>query len=165
MKKIGIGVLVLGLLAAVYFLRDDSPGTPSPDTSTVTPGPNPGIQGNVVFHSNGGQTGIDVEIARSVYEHSKGLMDRTSLPHDQGMLFIFDEMAPRSFWMRNTRISLDIIYVDDRKKIVSIQKNAVPMSDESLPSSGPARYVIEVNGGFTDLYNILPGDSLSFQIP
>ena len=87
------------------------------------------------------------------------------MPHSQGMLFIFDDMSPRSFWMRNTRISLDIIFVDDKYKVVSIQKNAVPMSEESLPSEGPAKYVVEVNAGFTDLYNIRPGDSLTFRIP
>ena len=151
-------------LAAVFFYRNyDSSSATGPASEKTEAAPE--IQGSVIFHSAGESKKIDVEIARSIYEHSKGLMDRTSLPHNQGMLFIFEDMGPRSFWMRNTRIPLDIIYVDDRQRVVSIRKNAVPMSDESLPSEGPARYVVEVNAGFTDLYRIAPGDSLTFDIP
>lgn len=167
MKKTGIGVaLVLICLLAVFFFIKNREDAPSPgQTNSPATSENAGIQGNVTFFSGAEPRTVQVEVARSQYEHSKGLMDRTSLPHNQGMLFIFDEMAPRSFWMRNTRVSLDIIYVSDKMKVVSIQKNATPMSDESLPSTGPAQYVVEVNAGFTDLYNINPGDSLSFRIP
>ncbi len=167
MKKAGfwIIVLLLCLAGAFYYFRDDTPVVSPPDSAVTHPGSKPEIQGNVTFLGGDTPKTIDVEIARSAYEHSKGLMDRTSMPHNQGMLFIFDDMSPRSFWMRNTRISLDIIFVDDQYKVVSIQKNAVPMSEESLPSEGPAKYVVEVNAGFSDLYNIRPGDSLSFRIP
>ena len=158
-----IVLLLVAAAAAFFFLRREPAGLPAAHPS-ATETSKPEIQGSITFHSNGTAQKIDVEVARSEYEHAKGLMDRTSLPHHQGMLFVFDEMSPRSFWMRNTRISLDIIYVDDKKKVVSIQKNAVPMSDESLPSTGPAQYVVEVNAGFTDLYKIQPGDSLSFDI-
>ncbi len=81
----------------------------------------------------------------------------------QGMLFVFEDATPRSFWMKNTYISLDIIYVDADKKIVSIQKSAVPLSEESLPSYKDAMYVVEVNAGFTDKYNIKEGDQISFK--
>ncbi|GAA4434351.1 hypothetical protein GCM10023091_09140 [Ravibacter arvi] len=157
-------LLLIAAAAAFFFLRREPATEPATHQPAAETG-RPEIQGSITFHSNGTAQKVDVEVARSEYEHAKGLMDRTSLPHHQGMLFIFDEMAPRSFWMRNTRISLDIIYVDDKKKVVSIQKNAVPMSDESLPSTGPAQYVVEVNAGFADLYKIQPGDSLSFNIP
>ncbi len=165
MKKAGfwIVVLLLCLAGAFYYFRDDNPVAP-PSESAIT-GTKPEVQGTITFPGVDIPRTIEVEIARSAYEHSKGLMDRTSLPHNQGMLFIFDDMSPRSFWMRNTRISLDIIFVDDQYRVVSIQKNTVPMSEESLPSEGPAKYVIEVNAGFSDLYNIRPGDSLSFRIP
>jgi uncharacterized membrane protein (UPF0127 family) len=165
MKKYGIGlaVLIVGALALFFFWNKDAAvSTESGHQNTVTNG---ALEGTVIFHSDGKERKVEVEIARSSYELAKGLMDRTTLPHNQGMLFIFEEMAPRSFWMRNTRISLDIIYVDDKKKVVSIQKNAIPQSDESLPSSGPAQYVVEVNAGFCDTYNIQPGDSLTFLIP
>ena len=158
-------VLLLCLAGAFYYFRDKAPVAPPSESAVTSPAAKPEIQGTVTFASGDNPRTIDVEIARSAYEHSKGLMDRTSMPHSQGMLFIFDDMSPRSFWMRNTRISLDIIFVDDKYKVVSIQKNAVPMSEESLPSEGPAKYVVEVNAGFTDLYNIRPGDSLTFRIP
>lgn len=157
--------MLIGLLAFFFYRNYRNPAELPSAGDTVATGLNPAIQGNLTFHSGENARTIDIEIARSAYEHSKGLMDRTSLPHNHGMLFIFEDMQPRSFWMRNTRISLDIIYVDDQKKVVSIQKNATPMSEESLPSTGPAQYVVEVNAGFTDLYDIKPGDSLSFQIP
>ncbi len=153
------------LAGAFYYFRNNVLITPPSENTVTNPGSKPEVQGTVTFPGDGNPKTIEVEVARSAYEHSKGLMDRTSMPHNQGMLFIFDDMSPRSFWMRNTRISLDIIFVDDQYKVVSIQKNAVPMSEESLPSEGPAKYVVEVNAGFSDLYNIRPGDSLSFRIP
>lgn len=164
MKKAGIvaALLLVVILAFFYFGKEKETVS---STTNLPPTENTPIQGSVTFHSGGQARKIDVEIARSSYELAKGLMDRNSLPHDQGMLFVFENMAPRSFWMRNTRIPLDIIYVDDKKKVVSIQKNATPMSDESLPSTGPAQYVVEVNAGFSDLYGIKPGDSLTFNIP
>lgn len=165
MKKAGIAAaaLLICLLAVFFFWGNEKDSADG--TKVNTPTENSAIQGSVIFHSGGEDRKVNVEIARSIYEHSKGLMDRTTLPHDDGMLFIFEEMEPRSFWMRNTRVALDIIYVDNNRKVVSIQKNATPMSDESLPSTGPAQYVVEVNAGFSDLYNIKPGDSLTFQIP
>jgi uncharacterized membrane protein (UPF0127 family) len=105
---------------------------------------------------------IDVEIAATESERAQGLMFRPSMPDSVGMLFIFEWSAPQAFWMKNTIMSLDIIYVDENKKIVSISKNAVPYSEESLPSAGNAQYVVEVVAGFTDKYGIQPGDRITF---
>ena len=90
---------------------------------------------------------IDVEFAKNEMERSLGLMYRSSMDEHQGMWFIFSEEAPRSFYMRNTEISLDIIYLDKDKKVVSIAKNARPYDETSLPSEKPAMYVLEINGG------------------
>jgi uncharacterized membrane protein (UPF0127 family) len=65
--------------------------------------------------------------------------------------------------MKNTLIPLDIIYLDENKKVVSIQKNAKPMDESSLPSGAPAKYVLEINGGLSDQLNIIDGDSISFS--
>lgn len=105
---------------------------------------------------------IDVEIAATESERAQGLMYRPSMPDSVGMLFIFEWSAPQAFWMKNTIISLDIIYVDENKKIVSISKNAVPYSEESLPSAGNAQYVVEVVAGFTDKHGIMAGDRITF---
>jgi hypothetical protein len=79
------------------------------------------------------------------------------------MLFIFPNEQIRSFYMKNTLISLDIIYLNKSQKVVSIQKNAKPMDEKSLPSNFPAKYVLEVNGGLSDELNIIEGDSISFS--
>jgi len=105
---------------------------------------------------------IDVEVADKEEERMQGLMYRYSLAGNQGMFFIFPEEEYRSFWMKNTYIPLDIIYISSDKKIVSIQKYTQPRSTYSLPSEKPAKYVLEVNAGFADKHNINPGDSIVF---
>ena len=82
----------------------------------------------------------------------------------QGMLFIMDQERQQAFYMKNTRFPLDIIYIGSNQKVVSIQKNARPLNTSSLPSGAPAKYVLELNGGLTDQWNIKVGDSLSWEI-
>jgi uncharacterized membrane protein (UPF0127 family) len=106
---------------------------------------------------------IDIEIADTESERTIGLMHRRSMPDTQGMLFIFDEEEQRSFWMRNTLIGLDIIYIRANGEIESIAKYTVPMSERSVPSKGPATYVLEVIEGFCDRYNVKEGDKVAFS--
>ena len=106
---------------------------------------------------------FDIELAEDEYETQTGLMHRGSMKNNQAMLFIFPNVQMRSFYMKNTLISLDIIYLDESKKVVSIQKNAKPMDETSLPSNAPAKYVLEINGGLSDQLNITEGDSISFS--
>lgn len=106
---------------------------------------------------------IDIELADTEYKRQLGLMNRKSMDENQGMLFIFNEERLQSFWMLNTLISLDIIFVNKEKKIVTIHKNTTPLSQQSYPSSEPAIYVVEVIGGFCNKYNILPGDKISWM--
>ena len=106
---------------------------------------------------------IDVEFAKNEMERSLGLMYRSSMDEHQGMWFIFPEEAPRSFYMRNTEISLDIIYLDKDKKVVSITKNARPYDETSLPSEKPAMYVLEINGGLADKWGIDKGDRVEVK--
>ncbi len=108
---------------------------------------------------------IDIEIAETDEERARGLMDRKSMLDSQGMLFIFSAPEEQSFWMKNTYISLDIIYIDEHQEIVSIQKYATPLSEESLPSFKKAQYVVEVNAGFADKNKIKYGDKISFTRP
>ena len=90
---------------------------------------------------------IPVEEALTRKQRIQGLMNRDQLKARTGMWFVFEDDAKRSFWMRNTRIPLDIVYVDHKGKIVRIFKNTRPYSERGLPSGAPARYVLEVNGG------------------
>jgi uncharacterized membrane protein (UPF0127 family) len=105
---------------------------------------------------------IDIEYAVNDTERAQGLMDRKSMTDTQGMLFIFPAAQEQAFWMKNTYISLDIIYLDNHKEIVSVQKYTTPLSEESLPSFKKAQYVLEVNAGFCDKYHIAYGDKIAF---
>jgi uncharacterized membrane protein (UPF0127 family) len=166
---------VFVLAGALYLLRpllvsnssaSVSAETEAPASSSTAPvAPASGItkEGEVTFLKDGKTfRKIDVEIAENDTDRQKGLMFRPYLSDSVGMLFVFEEPTPQSFWMKNTMISLDIIYVDQNKKIVSIQKKAKPYSEESLPSFGDAQYVVEVNGGYCDKYGIQVGDTIVF---
>ncbi len=105
---------------------------------------------------------LDIEIADNDYERETGLMYRTAMQEKRGMLFIQKAFRPQSFYMKNTLIPLDIIYIDDQYKIVSFQKNTKPLDETSLPSGKPAKYVLEINAGLSDQWNLKEGDSVSF---
>ena len=108
-----------------------------------------------------------VELALTREEQALGLMFRESLPQDHGMLFVFPGEAPRSFWMRNTRIPLDILYFDAELKLVSIIEHARPCAVTSCPgypSEGPARYVLELNAGKAAELGVGKGDPLVLHL-
>src|SRR5690606_13724609 len=105
---------------------------------------------------------IDIEIADNDYERQTGLMYRTKMEDNQGMLFIFEDEQPRSFFMKNTSIPLDLLFIDSNNVIISNIENAAPMSEESLLSQGPAQYVLELNAGMIALWNLQNGDRIQF---
>ena len=108
-------------------------------------------------------TSFDIELAEDDYETQTGLMHRGSMSRNQAMLFIFSDEKIRSFYMKNTLIPLDIIYLNALKQVINIKKNAIPLDEQSIPSIAPAQYVLEINGGLSDLLNIEKGDRISFQ--
>lgn len=103
---------------------------------------------------------LDVEIADDAYQRETGLMYRQSLQENRSMLFIFESEAQRGFYMKNTNIPLDLIFLDRNLQVVSIAKDAKPHSLETIPSDKPAQYVLEVNAGLTDEWELAPGDRL-----
>ena len=105
---------------------------------------------------------ISVAIADNDQERSQGLMDVRNLPADKGMLFIFEENKPRGFWMANTPLPLDIIFVNADKEIVRIHHNAQPFSEKSLTTDKPAQYVIETNAGYTVSHDVQEGQKVAF---
>ncbi len=107
-------------------------------------------------------TAIEAAIADDDKERSQGLMDVRDMPSDKGMLFIFEENQPRSFWMANTPLSLDIIFVNDDFEIVRIHHSAQPYSEKNFESGQPAKYVIETNGGFCISHDIQEGMKVNF---
>jgi uncharacterized membrane protein (UPF0127 family) len=117
----------------------------------------------VVETAAGGRHAVAVEIARTDAERARGLMHRTSLPDDAGMLFLFDETAEHGFWMMNTLIPLDMIFIDEDGRIVGVVERAEPRSTESRSVGAPSRYVLEVNGGWTGARGVKAGDRVRFE--
>lgn len=113
---------------------------------------------------NGTEARMTVEIADSPAEHERGLMNRTSLPQDAGMLFVFSDNARRYFWMENTLIPLDMIFISGDLTIVDIHENATPLSKNIIASSGPCKYVLEVNGGVCAADGIDIGDHVTLDL-
>lgn len=104
-----------------------------------------------------------VDLARTRAEQARGLMFVEELPADHGMLFIFAGESRRSFWMKNTRIPLDILYFDDELNLVSVAENARPCVADPCPpypSAGPAQYVLELNAGMAGQLGVERGDPL-----
>lgn len=105
---------------------------------------------------------MEVAVADDNHERNQGLMDVRDLPSSKGMLFIFDENQPRSFWMANTPLPLDIIFVNADKEIVRIHHNTQPFSEKSFASDEPAKYVVETNAGYCISHDIQEGTKVSF---
>ncbi|MEJ5209591.1 DUF192 domain-containing protein [Denitratimonas sp. CY0512] len=104
-----------------------------------------------------------VELALDDASRMRGLMFRDSLPQDHGMLFVFEQQEPQAFWMRNTRIPLDILYFDDGLRLVSATHGAPPCTTAtcpSYPSTRPARFVLELNAGHARRLGVVAGDEL-----
>lgn len=106
---------------------------------------------------------IDIEIADTPQKRETGLMGRPTLGERQGMLFIFEEDQDLAFWMMNTMISLDMVFVDGRNEIVTIHGHTKPFSTDSYPATKPGRYVVEVNAGFCEANGIHEGDKIRFE--
>ena len=105
---------------------------------------------------------INVALADEAEERNQGLMDVTEMPEDAGMLFIFPNESPLSFYMANTPIPLDIIFVNADSTIVRIHHNTTPFNSEQLPSEEPAQFVVETNGGYCVAHDIQEGMKITF---
>lgn len=137
-------ILALAMLAVVIA------------TGCRASGPLVGLEGR-----DGKQVQVTVEIVSTPETQRKGLMWRTELPSDHGMLFVFADDTERSFWMKNTPLPLDILFIGSDLRIVSIAENTVPYSLASIPSAGPAKYVLEVNAGFSRKHGVAAGSRVS----
>ena len=169
MKKAIIIFLVLVLLLGGFFSSSliSYFNRPSAETETAIIIPNTGIS-EPVFTKEGEleflriKEKLTIEIADNDKETEQGLMFRRSMPDSCGMLFIMPNNEPQSFWMKNTFIPLDIMFLDEQKKIVTIQANRIPFSEEAIPSYENAKYVLEVNAGYCKRKGIEKGDLLKF---
>lgn len=118
----------------------------------------------LVVHSASGDHVFTVEIASSASERSRGLMFRQELADDAGMLFDFHEERPVSFWMQNTLIPLDMIFIATDGEIKSIHENARPLDTTSIPSEFPVQFVLEIPGGRASKLGIAPGDTVEHSL-
>ena len=122
------------------------------------------IGGKLSFFTNKGDsiTSISIEIADDNYSRQMGMMYRHFIPDTVGMLFIFPGETQRSFWMKNTPSSLDIIYANKQMEIVRVWENTFPYSEEPIPSGDRAKYVIEVAAGFCARHRISADDKFEY---
>lgn len=101
---------------------------------------------------------FDIEIAVTPEEQARGLMFRKAMPENHGMMFVFGNEASRTFWMKNTLIPLDILFLDADGKIVKIHENAKPLDETQIPSGMPVFAAIELNGGTAARLGIVSGN-------
>ena len=135
-------IIIILLVISIHFLK------PKYEGSTV------------VFSTQKSNITFEVEIADTAIKRTVGLMNRTSLPEKSGMFFVFESEGTLGFWMKNTLIPLDMIFISADKKIVKIQRNAQPckvLDCESYSSGEPVKYVVEINGGLADKLGIKEG--------
>jgi uncharacterized protein len=120
----------------------------------------------VTIDSSGGRkVEVRVEIADDLPEQTRGLMERTALAEDRGMLFVYSDEEVRSFWMKNTLIPLSIAYMDSEGRIVDLQ-DMKPLDDDPphYVSAEPARYALEVNRGFFEEHGVEVGDTADLPV-
>jgi len=141
-----VATFILLALAAAYYLSTYATGDEGARVEFVGP--------------DGTVTTVYVEVADTLREVQDGLMYRTSLDEHKGMLFIFGTDSPKSFWMKNTPLPLDMVFVAGRMAVVDINRNATPNSTDVFTSKESCRYVVEVNGGFCDEHGIREGDRM-----
>ncbi len=117
----------------------------------------------VIATHEGREITFAVEIADTPAKRELGLQYRRELAADRGMIFLFPREAEQTFWMKNTPIPLDMIFINDERRIVGITEEAVPFSLDPRSVGRPSRFVLEINGGLSQRYGIRAGDPVRFQ--
>ncbi|MBW1799194.1 MAG: DUF192 domain-containing protein [Deltaproteobacteria bacterium] len=155
--------IVIMFLSGVLLLTVCSPGMCA--SLTVAEDAPFRKDGNLSFLRSDGNliVSIDIEIAETPEMTKRGLMGRRSLDHLSGMLFLFRRVKPRRFWMHNTPLSLDIIFIGEDSCVLNIVRGARPMSDKLHHSKGPVKYVVEVRAGFCERHGIQKGHCITWQ--
>ena len=123
----------------------------------------PELDGRVVLRGAEGEVEVRVEVVKKRAERSRGLMFREHLDDDAGMIFLFREPEHQTFWMRNTLIPLDMIFIGADRRVVGVAENAQPRTDRTRAVDGDSQYVLEVNAGFARRWGIGPGSRVEFQ--
>lgn len=159
-----IRMVLPAVLLAVSACSQDGPGAAAA-TAPARPAVHPESGLPIIplrVTASGKAHAFRVEVARSPQEQAKGLMFRTAMGADEGMLFVEDPPRRAAFWMRNTVIPLDIIFIGTDRRVLNIAANAVPYDETPLPSAGLASAVLELNGGRAAELGIAPGDKVEW---
>jgi len=119
---------------------------------------------DVPFATFGGEC-IELELAKTFDQKVTGLMHRESMPLNHGMLFFFEKEMPLKFWMKDTLIPLDMIFLDKDFRVVEVKSNIQPCKADPCPTypGNPAMYVLEINGGLSQDFNIVPGSVMTLR--
>jgi len=139
---------------------------PAEPASICPSEPEPGPElpkASVKFPAAPGSPSIRVEVATKREEHARGLMYRTSMPEEQGMLFSWPEESIRSFWMRNTCIPLDMLFIARDGTITGIQEQVPVLNDRARSIPCPAAHVLEVNGGWCRRHGVVAGMRVTIE--
>lgn len=165
MNRFHFLLLTTCLLSANLFLSSCNDSQQQPENQAEENGRQLEFSGEVSFIRNERDTvsTVQVAVADDNQSRSEGLMNVTELPEDSGMLFIFENDQSRSFWMANTPLPLDILFVNSEMNIVRIHRNTQPFSQESIQSDAPARFVVEVNGGYSIEHDIREGMNIAIE--
>ncbi len=155
-----IGRARLGLAGAALFLALASPAPAAFAQDAAAAVEVPTRSDTAVLVTSTGAHRFSIEIADDPVERARGLMFREEMARDHGMLFDFGREDDQAFWMKNTPLSLDMIFIGADGTVVSIAPDTTPFSTESVPSEGPARFVLEVNAGVAADIGLAPGDRL-----
>ena len=154
--------LALGLSCALVFIAGCKNGERKGSTENAAAVAAVGAV-TVVVRAGDREVPFRVEVVRTPAEREKGLMYRDRMDQDAGMLFIFESDLPLTFWMKNTFIPLDMIFIDSGMKIVGIVENAAPGTLTSRSPGVPAQYVLEINGGLAAKLGLRAGTSVQFR--
>lgn len=122
--------------------------------------------GRVTFYDEKNHKNIEilVEVAHNEYQQGKGLMFREDMPENHGMFFTYEDELQRFFWMKNTTISLDIIFISASFRVVKIHKNTIPLSQHLYASGVPAQFALEVRAGFSERYKIAENHRITWEM-
>ena len=140
--------MLVGLTVASLVLASCLPDTPTGE----------GDANRLTILSGSERHRFEIEVAATSDAHARGLMFRRTLPQDAGMLFVYASTASIAMWMKNTYLPLDMLFIDDTGRITHFVERTVPLSTEIIRSNGPARAVLEVNGGTVSRLGIARGD-------
>ena len=166
-------VTILGIVAAALFvisgcekMQTEGPATVEDSGTTGNGGIDVQAPGSATAVATivVGDTPFSVEIAETDEQKAQGLMNRESLPENAGMWFVFSQPVQEDFWMKDTLIALDIVFVDEDMKVIHIKENAPAKSVEIISSPAPYKYVLEINAGKIAEHGITVGDIVKKQI-